>query len=220
MAPQSKRRRSYGSFTKKKIPVAPTVKKYVKKCMDRLIDDKYATLQLSNPTSAANTPTVFGSALLGGIQQGTSDGTRVGNLIRVKKITFKGTVTNTTSDRIRILFAWDKQTNGAAPAGGEIITVNDVHGPYNHDTIVGEGGGRFDVLYDHIHVIKPPFSGSLDNHEISFTWAGDKVVRYDTNGGTIADIVSNNFFGVILPVLGSAAGSSLTGYFDVMFNDA
>jgi hypothetical protein len=188
--------------------------------MDRLIDDKYATLQLTNPTTASNTPTLFGTGLLGGITVGSSDNNRVGNVIRVKKVTFHGVCNNNTQDRIRVIFGWDKQCNGASPAGGELLSQNDVFATYNHDTVVGAGGGRFNIEKDHIYMIEPKITATPDYHEIKFTWTGDKIVRYDTSAGTIVDVVSNNFFGLAVCAVGSAGGSSITGYFDVTYNDA
>lgn len=190
MAP--KRMRTSGGFTtaaKKKIPVAPSVKKYVKKCMDRVLEDKYKTTD-AGYTNIPSSGATFGDCLL--ITQGITDSTRIGSNIRIKTFTLKGFFTDTVPNVVRIILLWDRQCNGATPGVTDILNTATVNSQYNSDYVVGQGGSRFEVITDRRFVIQPTVSGAIDYQLYNYTWKGDKVVHYDGTAGTIADLVSNN----------------------------
>ena len=162
MAPSYKRGRYYNAYragVKAKPKVAPTVKKYVKRCMDRIVETKYVegSLSFTNPTSAG----AIAGNFLSGIQLGTSDTSRVGNNIRVKNIWLKGYWSDANNAVLRLLLAWDRQPNGAVPAVTDIITANGTNSGYNHDTVVGQGGQRFTVITDRRQTLNLGYSVAL-----------------------------------------------------------
>lgn len=213
MSSSSGARSKRGRFT---VPVSKSVKKYVKTAFDRLQDDKYNSAVVTDGTASAAGTVVGG--LLPGIQQGTTDTTRIGNHIRVKHITVYGNFGDTIPNRGRVLILWDRQPNGALPAFGEIITSPSVDGQYNHDTVVGCGGQRFTVLYDNRFVVNPNITATnkqahwqYKNHRVN------KVVTFDGNTGLIGDMVSNN---LIVAYISANATLDIAFNYEVCFTDA
>lgn len=214
--------RNYGAYYKRArtAPVAKPVKRYVKKCMDRLVDDKYTDASISTSLTA-NTGNVQGPWLYG-ITQGLTDSSRIGNNIRIKRIAVKARVQG-TNGTVRVIWLWDKQSNGALPAFGEVISNNTDYGPYNHDTVIGWGGSRFKVLSDRRYALN---TGTLavggaalqaSTSEFNFSWKGDQVVRFDTSTGAITDMVSGN---LVLMLISDVTGNSFVGNITIHFNDA
>lgn len=195
MAPRTKRAR-IGAKTK----VAPTVKKYVKKCMDRLVDDKYHSVGVGI-NNMSTTGSVFADSLL--ITQGITDATRIGNNIRIKSVKVIGNVSSDTVDTGRIIIAWDKQANGAAPAVTDLLTTAHPLSHYNVDYVVGAGGSRFNILSDRRIAINPEITAAPHTRTYTFNWKGDKVVHYDGTAGAITDLVSNNLIFCYLSTSGS-----------------
>lgn len=216
MSVKRARRGSKGGGGKKKVPVAKSVKTYVKKCMDRVLEPKYTTLQLtqSNITSAG----VVLATPLGFITQGTTDASRTGNMIHVKRIRVLGHFGDSTASPStvnRFIILWDRQPNGAAPAFGEIIATNDVNGPYNSDTVVGWGGDRFTIIHDTRTTIWQESTGG-NLPLVQYTGKQNKVVKYDTNTGAVADLVTNN---LVLVWCSSGSTADFAGYLTVEFVD-
>lgn len=201
-------------------PVAKPVKRYVKRCMDRLVDDKYVDASISQTLTAA-TGVVVGPWLYG-ITQGVTDTTRIGNNIRVKKFQIKGRL-NGINGTVRVIVLWDKQSNGALPAYGEVISNTADYGPYNHDTVIGWGGSRFKILSDRRYAIAAQTQavggGNLQNitREYEFNWKGDQIIRFDTSTGAITDLVSAN---LVMLFMTDYTGDSFSGNITIHFNDA
>lgn len=198
------------------VPVSKSVKKYVKKCFDRLVDDKYISLAITDATASA-AGTVNGN-LLFGIVQGTSDSQRVGNHIRVKHVTLKGNWADTVPNNGRIIVFWDRQPNGAAPAFGELITSPSINGMYNHDTVVGCGGQRFTVLFDQRVVIQPEIAATATVKLFGYkNHKQNVVVTYDTTAGAITDMVTNN---LCVAYIAAAATMDFVCNIEVCYTDA
>lgn len=217
MAPNYKRGRYYNAYrtgVKAKPKVAPTVKRYVKRCMDRIVETKYVegSITFTNPTSAGS---IAGNFLCG-IQLGTSDTSRVGNNIRIKNIWLKGYWSDGNNAVLRLLFAWDRQPNGAVPAVTDIITANGTNAGYNHDTVVGQGGQRFTVFSDKRTTLNLGYSGATTLAATFMHWKGDKVVQYTGNTGTVTDMISNNLVAV---AVGNSTGD-FTGQIVIEYQDA
>lgn len=214
MAP--KRARTEGSFTKsvKKVPVAPSVKKYVKKCMDRVLEDKYKTTDASY-TNIPIAGATFADTLL--ITQGITDSTRIGNNIRVKSFTLKGFFSDSVANVVRIILAWDRQCNGATAAVTDILATGAVNSQYNSDYVVGQGGNRFDIITDKRYVIQPTVATQSDYQLYQYTWNGNKVVHYDGTAGTVADVVSNN---LVFLYIADSATTDFAGNIKIKYVDA
>lgn len=211
MAPQVKRQR------RQTIPVAKPVKKYVKRCMDRIIEKKYVdgTVTFTNAPVAGTVNANY----LCGITLGTSDTSRTGNTIRVKRITIKGQFNNSGISNYwdnRMIAFWDRQPNGAAPTNSTVISQASVHGPYAHDYVVGWGGSRFEIVSDKRTCANAQLAttGTVVKYEMK--WKGNKVVRFSGNAGTVADMVTNNF---CLMMQGDAV-CDFVGYMTIEYEDA
>lgn len=215
MAPRVKRQRTSSAS---KVPVAKNVKKYVKKCMDRIIDDKW-----NDTNCGATNPAVTGAvsaSYLCTIQQGTSDVTRVGNVIRVRRLKMKGFWSAGVAEICRLVVLWDMQPNGAAPSIGDIFVTAtpNVTTCFNHDTVSGYGGARFQVLFDRTSTLEPDdtTTGTTDYVTVSFDKKMNKIVRFDGNAGTVADMVTGNI--VIVHFGGGTC--DFTGTLTTMYQDA
>lgn len=182
--------------------------------MDRIIDTKYVegTITFTNPVANGSVAGNF----LSGIQLGTSDTSRIGNTIRVKRFWLRGQWNHTGVGIYRLGMYWDAQANGAVPVNSDILTANGVNAGYNHDTVVGHGGSRFTVIHDNRHLVNPQFSGATTLVPVFKTWKGNKVVRYNGNAGTVADLVSNN----LVFIANGDAAADFTGQIVIEYQDA
>lgn len=199
MAPAAKKPRV--GDRRSTIPVAPSVKKYVKNCMKRAIEKKYITV-----IGGTNVATTAGLAIGAGvesIQQGTTDSTRVGSEITLSYVTVRGTVGDSTASPgpypegwIRMALVYDRQANGAAPTVSDIAT--SVYAPWNHNAVVGHGGGRFQILKSKIvHLKTDAVAQAADSPNVPFVmhhkFKGEKV-RYQNSTGTLADVLQGTLY--------------------------
>lgn len=206
MAPRVKRQRTYG--TKKKVPVAKNVKQYVKRCMDRIVEDKWTqnALVAINP-GIAGTVTQLG---VDDIQRGTTANTRIGNHIRAKFLDIRGVVgsdpANPNGVRVRVMIVADYQCNGAVATISDVFDNSNVLGMYNPLYVQGCGGKRFKIVYDKTWDLDPSSyydggaatakSGKMKR---SFHWRFKppqipSVFGYDADTGAITDLQSTNVF--------------------------
>lgn len=127
---KSKYRRS---GTKKRSQVSPAVKKYIQRSIERNIEHKqtaitYASLNVSSTSGSRyllNAPDTTVASLV----QGVDWDERLGAEYLVKKIDFRGVVriTNCTTSRfetVRVLLMTEKQPEGVAFAGAELLATN------------------------------------------------------------------------------------------------
>lgn len=203
------------------VPVSNNVKKYVKGCMDRVLERKF----YSQSCNAINVPAA-GVLVTGGLEnivQGDSDTTREGNIIHVRDIKVNLTVfDNGIADGlIRTILVWDKQCNGAAPAITDILTSTNYYSHYNHSQVVGYGGSRFSVLYDRLFVLQvgANVAAALPIKAINEKTMGKKAQRtitYKGNAGTIADIATNSLYWLYI---GSTATQDVTCQLMIEYTD-
>lgn len=215
MAPRVKRTRTEGK-------VAPSVKKYVKRCIVRNTEKKFRT-----DTSIGGTPTSTGTVYnvpLYAITQGAGDNERVGNVISLDKLVWKGYITDgattpySAQGAIRCIFVYDKQTNGAAPAVTDILASASYLAPYNHNLVVGAGGARFNILADRtmmVPIVDPAIT-SYTAKKMTFSLKG-KETRFKSAGGTIADVATG---GIFLLLIGASNSVQASGTTDLEFHDA
>lgn len=196
MSPKRVKMTTTSSKRRSTIPVAPNVKKYVKGCMNRLLETKYyeTSCNASNPGTSGAVAAAFFPL----VQQGDNDLTREGNTIHVKAIRVRGSVSDTATGYLRIIWAIDHQPNGAAPAVGDLVANADINGGYNHNWVVGQGGSRFKIISDKRVFVTAPFSGGAVNNGYTFSWKGELPVRYQGNAGTVADMATNNLVQVVI----------------------
>jgi len=140
------------------------------------------------------------------IAQGTSDVQRVGNLICVKNFNFRGVLTfqgvNTMyPQRVRVVFFWDFQANGAVstigdmfkgPISGAVATRQECEPFRNLDNV-----SRFKIIKDKTFSYHPnsqnatPISNG-QQFPIKVSWKGDMPVHYSSSAGAITEMRSEN----------------------------
>jgi len=199
------------------VPVSKVVKKYVQKCVKRMIEKKYATAVIDQANvGAAGSILSLGCAA---ITQGTSDSTRTGNIIRVVKLMVRFQVTSVVTSLFRYLIVWDKQSNGTLPGVAEVLLNANVNGMYNPDTVVGHGGKRFTIVKDSLIPINPSITAANQIYYRTHTFIKSmgRPVVYDASTGAATDLVSNNLFILYLDTSGT---SDVVGYSEIEFEDA
>lgn len=196
MTPAGKRGR-YGGVTglKKKVPVAPSVKKYVKNCMERLSEKKYVTV---TGRSLTNIPTSGSTLALGleGIIQGTSDSTRTGNMIHTKSLATRLSFSDSSCGWVRVTLVWDHQCNGTLGSVTDVFTAAAPDSTFNANTVRGHGGGRFTIVDDRVLTVQPTVSGATTFVQYNHVWKkpASATVVYNASTGAVTDLTSNNCF--------------------------
>lgn len=177
------------------IPVAPSVKKYVKRCMDHVVEKKHYT---SNGSGALVTTGAIYPCGLYSIVQGDTGSTREGNKIHLKEMRLTYNLTTTGVVGVaRVMVVWDRQSNGGVFATSDVLDSSTTLAPYNHQNVVGAGGSRFTVIYDKLHDCNArETSAAVFTQAMTFTRKFTKsvqrMIEYDANAGAITDLVSNN----------------------------
>lgn len=122
----------------------PGFKANIKRC-----ENGSAGLLFTNVTT--NVPVI----LLTSIATGSSDIARVGDRVRYRSLTFKGSVnfvpvagTAYPSDHLRLLIVYDRQSNGALPAVTDIVYNQATAGSTSYDPPAWVSRGRFKILRD------------------------------------------------------------------------
>lgn len=131
--------------------------------------------------------------------QGFNDQTRIGNQISVTSIQWRGRISNagaaTTANVFRLIIGWDRQPNAANPTSALLMENGVISplviSPYNRDT-----SDRFTILVDKRYNVTAQNAVQTINNTIFSGYKKlNRIVKYnDTNGGTVADIISNNLF--------------------------
>lgn len=209
---QSKRAR-FTTARRSTIPVAKSVKKYVKGCMDRILEVKYFEDTISQTN--INT-TVVDAATVSNIVQGDADTTRDGNTIHLKALQVKGYWADTAAAVCRLILLIDHQPNGAAPAVTDVLSAATVSSGYNHNLVVGSGGSRFKILSDKRANLVPPFSGGATQELVLMSWKGSVPIRYSASTGAVGDMASNN---VVLVWISTTPTVDFVGNLVIMYTD-
>lgn len=168
-------------------------------------EEKNITFTKSSTISTATSDIT----LINGLQQGTTDSTRVGDDVRFKSLFIRMAILQNslggTSQPIRIIVLRDNQSNGAAPSGTNILTnANDYLSPLNLDY-----SRRFKILKDKMISVHQNGSAmqllkwyfDLDKQQTHTGGKGSTQHRTDYglgNAGTVADISTGAYYIVFL----------------------
>lgn len=194
---------------------ARNVTKAVKLCMRRLAEHKHLTTALTaTPVLAAASIT---SAVI--MSQGSSALTRVGNQIHISEIDvevqYTATATGTAGDWVRTIVGWDTESNGAQVLIGNVLEATGLTQPYNRDQV--KPGGRIQILLDRLTDCNVMTSSvGLCQKMLRYRRKLDKVVMYQSNAGTISDVLKNNLF--VIQLTGSGLVNA-TGNVQICFED-
>lgn len=153
------------------------------------------------------------------IARGTGDTERVGNLICVKNFNFRGhlfyeLVNANQSARVRVIFFWDLQANGAVPTIADLLegpvadasnnVRKEIDGFRNLDNVA-----RFKIIKDKTYtynatsLVTGPYSTAI-SLPVKVSWKGDMPVHYSSNTGAITEMRSENLSFVVFSDTGDA----------------
>jgi len=135
-------------------------------------------------TTYATTAITWTPLLVNGLTQGTGASNRIGRQIFMTHAQWKASASQLT----RLLLIYDSQSNGAAPAIGDILQdpADPGFSPHNF-----QGRERFSYLFDSVYDLTP-------ERAVNLTWKympiGLHTSYNDGNAGTVADITSGALY--------------------------
>jgi len=184
----------------------------------------------TTPTTGANNST---GAIFLTIAQGSGENQRVGNKICVTNFNFKGVLqvnsrATTTGCRVRYMFVWDMQANGAVFTAANLLNVDAGATANAQSTMLVNAFreldevARFKVIKDKTVFLNPVATnaGTIATHEIPLkcSWKGEQVVHYSGANGTIGELRSANLALLIFADEADTA-ASYSGVGRVKFTD-
>lgn len=196
----------------KRAPTNKTLAKRVKHIENDLIELKHFDYEFGPSVITPSGITLEGHLL---ITQGDTVTSRTGNKISPTSLQLRGGVFTDSAClnpvKVRMIAFWDRQCNGASPV---LFNVNNglldnsvigtsVYAPRNTNTL-----DRYTIVYDKVMQFNPQawqsyttaapdsaveFAMPIEKH-LSKIYKLSRQIRYDTNTGTISDLVSNAFY--------------------------
>jgi len=160
-----------------------------------------------------------GPAAITGIQQGTTASTRIGNKIRISKISWSfaflpmAAVDASGGNTCRFIIYHNKQTNGTLVATADIFQSNQVTSQRNIN-----GLQKVTVLRDQTMAMVPT-SATTSGPTYPLTGAiyPNKIIQYTGNTATIADMLVHDYgFAVISD---AASCCEFYGEWQIQFTD-
>jgi tetrahydromethanopterin S-methyltransferase subunit B len=170
-------------------------------------------------SNALATDTTGAMALLNGIVPGVGFAQRVGRqvrchgmLLRVKCAVTAGTGVDQT---VRVLVVQDHQTNGAAPAITDVLTAV---GTVTFRNLINQA--RFKILCDKVFDLNATAeAGSIRSFQLRLPVKALTQFN-DGNAGTVADIVTNSFYVMVMgSIVAGVLASTTTVQCRYLFSD-
>lgn len=188
------------------------LRKEVKLCMRRLTERKHSSTA-ENPSPVAVAGNVASLSIL---SQGTSATTRIAQQVYVDYVEAFGVIAcgaASGGDTVRIILAVDHEPIGSNPAVTDVLESAAYNAPYNLDKV----GSRFRIVQDQTWGCYPPAS-SVVGMTCPFHWKCKirTTSFYQSNAGTISDLLKNNVFVIFLSQNGNA---SVFSNFQLVFKD-
>lgn len=136
--------------------------------------------------------------LLNGNVQGTSQNTRVGNRVNIRKIELKFSFASTTATAIKVALILDKQANAALAAMSDVFNaIGGVFYPWCVRNSINSQ--RFVVLKNFLITLNPNVASTLVTKRVDKYIKCNIPVQYNGGvAGTIADITSNALYLFVL----------------------
>lgn len=196
------------------------------------VEKKYLDTSM-NHIDVNNLGRVYGDFLSIAAGQGVHQ--RIGNKVTVVNANFRGDITGWSgayaglaSQRVRTIWFWDTQANGATPTVSDVLaqTPGDPPTAPTIDSFRNmEQAPRFIILQDKTHVFNHLATGGAagtmieNTKQVKFSWKGVSPIHYGNSGGELAGIRSNNLCLLIICEV-SETGSQFTGTCRVKYTDA
>lgn len=161
------------------------------------------------------------------IAQGTGPNQRIGRKVTVTSIHFRGYVDNTISTAasgfmMRVILYLDKQCNGAAAAGNDLLVDSTILDSYRNL----DNSGRFTFLYDKVMTLNPSIAydsvaaglaNAVTIRRIAINKKVSIPIEFSAAVPTIADIKSNNLCFLLIPE--PISKGSFVGQFRLRYSD-
>ncbi len=155
--------------------------------------------------------------------QGTTDATRIGDLLTINSISGRIQVAANIGEGeghlIRVMFVYDRRPLGAAPAIADILENASVVGLYQSSD--RKFAGRFQIFYDKTFIIGG--AGSVGVSEVQF----DKFfikrtlkMEFEGNAGDVTDIEKGNLLGIALSDARNTLTTIVTTRYAIKFTDS
>lgn len=173
-----------------------------KRCMQRLAEKKHNTYAVGHgPVSA--TGNVDSLTIM---SQGSSAVTRTGNQVHISMLDITGVgsiAVGSAGDLVRIIVGWDTEPNGTAVTVGTVLESAALQAAYNKDQV--KPGGRIQIISDKTMDLNA-MTATVGNRLTPYRFKKklDKVVYYQSNAGTISDVLKNNLFVLSISLSGLA----------------
>ena len=150
------------------------------------------------------------------LAQGTSQSTRVGNRIAITGLYLRGYVANNTSSittNFRLMVVLDKDCKGTACQSTDLLQtgiVNGVYAPYRLDTVPR----RFTILHDRLYTCQQQAPSQVVQKALikAFKWRKPIMTQFQSNAGTISDIVTPSLCVLVMGSDDTHKGSMLLSY--------
>lgn len=163
---------------------------------------KFADSAFPSTAIPAGPASLIDSTIVAQIVNGTGPSDRIGRKIKVTKIDFSFTVVLNgaaallNTDCVRYDIWLDKQSNGAAPAPGNLYTALATPGTTQMPNLFNER--RFARLYSNVYQFNPASSLGVATanvgHKVEGSIYPNVIIEYDDTTGNITDLTSNNLF--------------------------
>jgi len=203
------------AYARRRNPVAPSVKTYVKGCMDRLLELKSIT------TSVIDTvPGVAGALVLIPVEDilaGSGEDSRTGNIIHITKIVFNYTLFDSVPGLLRLIWFIDRQSNGTTPTLTQVLTSASFVSTYNTTNVIGHGGHRYAILGDETRTVNPGVAAAVQIVPLQTKTIKTKIpIHYLASTGAATDVATNN---VWCFVIANTATMTLRHQCQIQFTD-
>lgn len=197
------------------------LKKFVRKeaslCMQKLAEKKHVTTGINSTIAVAGT--LFYPFIL---SQGNSQITRVGNQIRADYLELRVELVTPAASPygvVRCIIGKDSQPNGAGVTVTDLLEAATYQQPYNRNNVGMRGMARqrFSILHDSVHdLMQTSATVTSRAKRLVKRLSLKNMIFYQSNAGTISDLMRNNIFVLFLSANGT---ETATGTLQVCYTD-
>lgn len=218
------RRRRFRRFRRKRGKVAKKVRTYVKRTLAQQLENKYFNV-VAAATPVSNLRTIV---QLNMIAQGIGASNRIGDVIKMKMIdmyfdfyyTVAGRRSATTTDYVRAILIYDRQTTNSLPAPGTILQ-NEVAAISYQSQMNVDNIKRFKVLYDRILplTVQQTNTGAaadafgVGNYFRKRVYLKNLVQQYNGGGAVVSNVVK----GALYMILACSNTEVITNYQTIVY---
>lgn len=212
--------------------VGKAVKKYVKRTLDLIREDKYFDLSQTIASGTVATDNAGSVVLLSGVQAGTTFATRIGEVISAKSISwtidvqaFKSvyaTAADVFVTNLRVIVFQDMEIRSSTlPTVADVLETVAYNSPFNH---IGVNARRFKILWDKLYELGP-YIGTVGATLLSNMITRDSIKKRKLKGKIVYTNSSTgtqkgNIYVLFLSDQATAKAPAVNMYSRLLFEDA